>query len=476
VGKRRKAVDVAAEMEILRSELATLDEVGEPTEEQVSRATAALGEFETLATEHAAAVNYEARIEAVRSADLAAVEPTTPRPRSGPEVMRRVDPFAILETRGHGMGGRELLRALVDSNLKAVEGRDIIGDNQAHFETIIKRHARSRDWALNVLARSRDEYETGFAKMMIGRPELLTEVERAALAVATNVQGGYLVPTHLDPTLILTNSGSSNVIRSLARVVTLASGEKQWNGVTSAGVTASWDGELVEVSDDSPTVGTAGVPTIMAQALVQASISAFEGISGLGSDVMMLFADARDRLEGTAHATGAGTTTPKGIFTALAASSGVCITSTTAATIGEVDIHALYRGVPVRWRGNGTFLASPLYLTAVKRLGTAVSSAFSGDLTQPVTDRILGRPVVESDDAPTTQTTTALDSEIVFGDFSNYLVVDRPGGMSVDFIPHLFNTSNNLPDGRRAWYAYWHNGADAINLSAFRLLVDKTSA
>ena len=77
---------------------------------------------------------------------------------------------------------------------------------------------------------------------------------------------------------------------------------------------------------------------------------------------------------------------------------------------------------------------------------------------------------------PTTQTTTALDNEIVFGDFSNYLIVDKPGSMSVEFVPHLFNTTTNLPDGRRGWFAYWRSGADAINLSAIRLLQDKTSA
>jgi predicted phage gp36 major capsid-like protein len=46
----------------------------------------------------------------------------------------------------------------------------------------------------------------------------------------------------------------------------------------------------------------------------------------------------------------------------------------------------------------------------------------------------------------------------------------------VEYIPHLFNTANNLPDGRRGWYATWRTGADATNTNAFRLLVDKTSA
>lgn len=365
---------------------------------------------------------------------------------------------------------------LVDSLIRANEHRDIDGDNQAHFERLIKRHAGDTAWAGNLLARSRPEYTSGFAKLMTGRAELLTAEERAAMSVGSNTNGGYLLPTHLDPTIILTNAGSSNVIRGISRVVTLTQGTT-WNGVTSAGMTASWDGELVEVSDDTPTFGRVSIATNIAQAFVQASIAAFDDVDNLASDVMMLFADARDRLEGAAHATGTGASNqPRGIVTALDTSTSVEITSTTAATIGEVDIHAVYRGVPVRWRNRSTWLTNPLYNLAIKRLGTAVSSAFSGDLTQPVTDRILGRPVVESDDMPTTQTTTSLDNEIVFGDFSNYVIVDKPGGMSVEYIPHLFNTANNLPDGRRGWYAYWRTGADCVNLQAFRLLQDKTSA
>jgi HK97 family phage major capsid protein len=391
------------------------------------------------------------------------------------QVGSRNDAFAPIN------GGPAATRQnLVGAIIRANEHHDIDPDNQRHFERLLNRHsatAGGRAWAEELLGRSRPEYESGFAKLMMGRAELLTPEERTAMSVGSNTNGGYLLPTHLDPTLILTNSGSSNVIRSLARVVTLNNGETVWHGVTTAGVTASWDGELAEVSDDTPTLGSVSIATNTAQAFVQGTIAAFQDISNLTSDVMTLFADARDRLEGAAHATGSGASNqPKGIFTAANASTGVQVTSTTAATIGEVDIHATYRAVPVRFRNKATWLTNPLYSLAVKRLGTAVSSSYSGDLTQAVTDRWLGRPLVESDDAPTTQTTTALDNEILFGDFSNYVIVDKPGGMSVEYIPQLFNTANNLPDGRRGYFAYWRTGADASNLAAFRMLVDKTSA
>lgn len=395
--------------------------------------------------------------------------------RGAPAVHIKRDPFEALENRS-GMSGSEYRKSLVDANLRASEGKIDDGANEGQFEKLVKRHASDTAWARQVLARSRPEYSSAWSKLVTGRSEMLTSEERAALAVGTNTQGGYLVPTHLDPTLILTNSGSANVMRNHARVVTLTGGANAWHGVSTAGVTASWDGELVEVSDDSPTLVGPSIPVYSAKALVQASIEAFEDIENLTADVLMLFADARDVLEGAAHMTGSGSGQPTGLFTALDANTNVEIVSTTAATIGEVDIHAVYRAVGQRFRGKGTWVMNPLYNLAIKRLGTAVSSSYSGDLTMPVTDRILGRPVVETDDAPSTQTTTVRDNEIAFGDLSNYVIVDKPGSTSVEFIPHMFNTANNLPDGRRAWYMHFRTGAGSVNDRAFALLQDKTSA
>jgi HK97 family phage major capsid protein len=360
---------------------------------------------------------------------------------------------------------------LADGLLRAIGERDV---DDTQVRSLVKRHRNATDWTRNLLARSSDVYASAWAKYVTGREMTMTAEERAAMSVGTNANGGFLVPTHLDPTVILTNAGSSNAIRQISRVVTLVNGNT-WNGITSAGVTASWDAELAEVSDDSPTFGDPSIPVYKAAAFVQASIEAFEDIDGLASDVLMMFADARDRLEGAAHATGSGSQ-PTGIFTALDANTNVEIVSTTAATIGLVDLQKVKRETPQRFRPRGTWVMNPVYGDAVKALGTALSASYSTDLTQSNTDLLLGRPVVETDDAPSTQTTTVRDNEIVFGDFQNYVIVDKPGSTSIEFIPHLFNTSNNLPDGRRGWYMHFRSGADSVNDVAFRLLQDKTSA
>jgi HK97 family phage major capsid protein len=367
-------------------------------------------------------------------------------------------------------------RQLADALVRSVEARDDIeAEALAHVAKLAKRHGGDDHgfWARSLIVRASSAYESAFAKMLCGREFALTDDERRALAVSTGTQGGLLVPTHLDPTIIYTNSGVSNAIRPIARVVTLTQGNV-WNGVSSAGVTASWDGELTESSDDSPELGAVSVPLYAAQAFVAASFQQIQDTEGLAAEVGGLLADAKDRLEAAAHATGSGNSQPTGIFTALDANTNVELTSATAAQINLVDLQTVYRSVPVRWRGRSTWVMNPLYLGQIQQLGTAVSASFSTNITEPYTNRLLGRPVVESDEAPTTQTTNVRDNEIVFGDFSNYVIIDKPGSAVMRFIPDMVSGSNGRPIAASGWHMFWRTGADSVNDSAFRLLQDKT--
>lgn len=367
---------------------------------------------------------------------------------------------------------------LADAITRSLEGRVDSPENMDHVRKLVLRHRGDRDWARALLVRASEAYESAWAKLMTGAREWeLTAEERTALSGKTAANGAYLVPTHLDPTVILTNVGSSNVMRSHARLVTLTRpGDNSWQGITSAGVDASFDGELVEVSDDSPTFGQPSIPVWQAQALVQASIAATEDISGLAGEILTMFGDAKDRLEGTAHMTGAGTSGPKGLFTAIDAVSGSEIVSDTAAAIFKADLNEIYTSLPVRHRGRAKWVMNPLWAVAIQDLGTAVSNSYSANLAEGPSNLLFGKPVVETDDAPATTTTTVRDNRLIFGDLGQYVIVDKPGSFAVEYIPHLFNTTTNLPDGRRGWFAHWRTGGDVTNADAFRLLQDKTSA
>lgn len=460
----RKAIEaLAARFDIIKSELDSLPALAEAEARSLSADEQV--RFDQLIAD-AKKASDDIKAHEARLAELDEIEARSAAVAARPsfQFIKPTEKAGVDTIRDMSLG------SLTDVVRRKAEERDI---DPTHAAKLLKRHGSNLDWARNLAVRSTDVYESGWFKVMSGNASFLTNEERAAVAVGTSTQGGLLVPTHLDPTVILTNTGSSNAIRRISRVVNLTVGNT-WNGVSSAGVTASWDAELAEVSDDSPTFTKPSIPTYKAQAFVQASIEALEDIAALGADVLMMFADARDRLEGAAHCTGSGSGAPTGIFTAITGSQSV--TSTTAATIGLVDLLALKRKPGIRFRNNGTFVMNAVYGDAIRQLGTALGASYTVDANQPNTELLLGRPAIETDDAPTTQTTTAKDPEIIFGDFSNYVLVDLPGSLAVQYVPVLFNTANNLPDGRVGWYATWRHGADSVADEAFAVLLDKTSA
>lgn len=488
--KRRTSADIAQEIERHRSVVVEVADMDDPTDEDLERQQAALDAVPDLEVERSAAIEREDEIQRMRELALDTDEDATEpgdgrdtdviraRRASGPNVHVKGDEFEILRGNNRHLDKRAYTGQLRDSILRASERYEMPANYDGSLEKIVKRHQRDASWAGNILARMRPEYIDAFEKVSTGmNPAFLDDVERAAMAVGTNTAGGYLVPTHLDPTLILTNNGVSNVARTMgSRQVTLTGGANVWHGVTTAGATASWDAELTEVSDDTPAVAPASIPVFSAKALIMASIEAFEDITGLAEDVQMLLADARDRLEAVAHMTGSGSGQPTGLFTSLASNTNVQVAMTTnAAGIALSDLQKVRRSLPVRWRGNAKWVMNPVFLGYIQALGTALSASYSTDITQDYTDRLIGRAIVETDEAPNIEQATTIDNVLVFGDLSNYVIVDKPGSTSIEFIPHLFNTSNNLPDGRRGWYMHFRNGADSVNDLAFRILQDKTT-
>jgi len=105
--------------------------------------------------------------------------------------------------------------------------------------------------------------------------------------------------------------------------------------------------------------------------------------------------------------------------------------------------------------------------------------AFLTDLGGGAPAKLLGYPLAEwsSMDANSAvnAAATATNHLLLLGDWSNYLIADRIGG-TVEFIPHLFATANNLPSFTRGWVYYWRVGADSINDDAFSLLAVTTAA
>jgi HK97 family phage major capsid protein len=63
---------------------------------------------------------------------------------------------------------------------------------------------------------------------------------------------------------------------------------------------------------------------------------------------------------------------------------------------------------------------------------------------------------------------------LVVGDFRGYVVAQR-AGMTVEFIPMLFDVTNNRPTGQRGWFAWARVGGGVVNSAGFRLLTNRSA-
>ena len=147
---------------------------------------------------------------------------------------------------------------------------------------------------------------------------------------------------------------------------------------------------------------------------------------------------------------------------------GLCATDDAFAL---ADVYTLQAALPARYRANASWLANNAIYNKIRQFDTAGGNglwAQLGDGRPPV---LLGRPVLEAEAMDGTLTTSGAVANYIaiYGDLSNFVITDRIG-MSVEFIPHLFHTSNNRPSGQRGWFARYRTGSDSVNDGGMRLL------
>lgn len=366
------------------------------------------------------------------------------------------------------------------STIRHESRRDLV----ARAETIIEKSKRSTDTARaaaeQILAAAEDDDQAAKAEHFVrtaspeyhqefrqylrtGRAGDHLEETRTALST-TAANGGYLIPFELDPTVILANAGVTNPIRGIANVATMST--NIWHGVSSAGVTAEWIAEATEVADASPTFTQPTITAYKADAHVIASMEVLQD-SSVSSELTRLFADARDRLEAAAHATGSGSGQPYGIVTRVAAVTASRVAATTNNSYGSVDVYALASALPPRYRPGSAWVGELTTINRTRQFDTAGGSSFWANLGMGAPEQLLGRPIYECSSMDGTLG-TGDDDVLLLGDFSNYYIRDRMG-MEVLYDPVVLG-SNRRPTGQVSWTAFWRTGADCVNTDAFRLL------
>ncbi len=320
------------------------------------------------------------------------------------------------------------------------------------------------------------EYRSGFQQVMSTATPVLTSAEASvlrsvqdihrAMSSGTDNAGGYGVPTLLDPTIVLTAQQSANPFLDIARVETITS--DKWTGVSSDGVSWSWDAESTEVSDDSPTLAQPSIDVHTARGFVPFSIQVGMDYPRFAEEISRLLTEGYDELTAEAFATGSGTGRPKGIFTALDANTNVEVVVTTDGAYGAADLSKVWIALPDRAKPNATWLMSEDVKERTRLFGTDEHASRTVTL-EGAEFRIRERPVRASGFAPAFTGSTGAANILVVGDFRKYLIVQRIG-MQLELVPHLFGTTNNRPTGERGYFAWARVGADVVDAKAFRLL------
>jgi HK97 family phage major capsid protein len=479
---RKRSEVLTEEMEALRAEIKVIEELEEPTDEDLTRSDNLLAEWDEKDQLKTKALEREAQVERVlsRAQQAAAAEAATESgdgpaaSRRGPEIKRTIDPYDNQEQLFRSLFGDVLLNAndtvsraqvAIDTAPRHVD--DAAKERMHELVELDNKHAASI--ARHMLLTGSPEYHDEFRDYVKSRGTLVGDAMRAAMSL-TNDNGGYMVPFTLDPTIILTNAGIIDPLRQISTIKTITT--DTWNGVTSAGVNAEWLAEGAEAADKSPTFGQ---PTITPQKAAAWVFGSYEVLadSGFANELGRLLADAKARLEGAAFATGNTAGQPYGVVTGVAAVTASIVTSTTNGVYGVGEVYRVSDALRPRDAAQASWIANKKIFSLTRQFDTAGGSAFWANLGMAVPQQLLGQPIYQASSMTGSVTTSA--NVLLAGNFSEFYIVDRVG-MSVLYEPMVKSTGSNRPTGQAGWFAFWRVGSDVVDPDAFRLLNLNTTA
>lgn len=458
-----KLDELRTKVAALQADIARLAAIDDITPEDDALLSANLDEIERANAELAAAEAREARIAAAK-----AIATERSAGFDAPQVMKRTE-TAVDVRSASPLQVRDAALKILDS-----EARELAARQGDHVERLLRTANGNTDGvaiARRMLLTENDAYRSAFMKGVTQTAPAWTAEEARALnefrtmAGSTNADGGFGVPVLIDPTIILTSGASAAPVLELARVVTITTDE--WKGVSSAGVSWSYDAELAQVSDDSPTVAQPTVPVYKAAGFIPYSIEVGEDYPGFAAEMRRLLDAGYIDLVAAQSATGSGSA-PQGIFTALDANTNVEVVVGTDGAFSAPDLLKVWKSLPERYRANATWFMHTDVENEIRSFGNGADGYYTVNLAAGGIGTLFGRPVRTSDYAPEFTGTTGAANILVVGDFSNFLVAQR-AGMSIELVPHIFG-ANQRPTGARGWYAYARHGFDSVNDLGFRLL------
>lgn len=265
--------------------------------------------------------------------------------------------------------------------------------------------------------RASDAYKEDFACILRGKPVL-----HNVLSTSPDVDGGYLVPEEFE-TQIVTGLEETNVIRSIAKVITTSAERKIPIAATHS--IAQWTLENAAYTESNPTFDQKTVDSFKLTDLVKVSVELLQdSYFDLEAYIVQEFARAFGAAEEEAFCIGTGTGQPTGIFNATNGGHvGVNAGSATAITLDNL-LDLIY-ALKAPYRKNAKFLMKDTTVSAIRKLKDNNGAYLwqpSVQANQP--DKLLGYDLYTSPYAPEP---AAGALPIAFGDFHNYWIADRTG-------------------------------------------------
>lgn len=314
----------------------------------------------------------------------------------------------------------EDLQKTVDERLKKVEGKEPV-DTKALTERLDKLEAKANRPAGKAKDEKEEDVETKALNQFLRTGNV--DAELKTLVVGTPASGGYTVAPEYS-TQIITKLEELSPMRRLAS--TMAIGTSNILIPTLATDAAGgWVTETGPRPESEPTFDQLQIDVHEHAVIIPVSQQLLEDSfidlsSFLANRIALKFAQA----ESTAFVTGDGNGKPTGLFDA-----SYTYGSIEAALDGSDLIEKLievYYDLPTAYAQRGTWGMNRKTMGMIRAAAdtTTKGTLWSDGLADGTPARFLGAPVAEFPDMPDFAASTA---PVVFGDFSNYQIVDRIG-------------------------------------------------
>lgn len=272
--------------------------------------------------------------------------------------------------------------------------------------------------------RASDEYRKAFWNAMRTRGNEGLDINvKNALQIGSDTEGGYLVPDEFERTLVEALE-EENLFRTLANVITTASGDRKIPVVASKG-TASWIDEEGAIPESDDSFGQVSIGAYKLGTMIKISEELLnDSVFPLEPYISREFARRIGNKEEESFFIGDGSGKPTGILAATGgAQLGVTTAGATAITLDEVL--DLFYSLKAPYRNKSVFIMNDSTVKAIRKLKDGQGQYLWQPSIQAGTpDTILNRPLYTSSYVPAI---AAGAKTIAFGDFNYYWVADRQG-------------------------------------------------